>query len=516
MDNKIYVWLFNNINKYEFNGSDANQIKASISRMLITDDSINSDVIVTKMQELYTKFCNLFYNNILGYQNGLATKSITASELDCYLLQTSDGMVPIGYYRTIRPAEAASMVQKYLDQCKKDIHSERNQTVVKWQNNIDGISQKYEPIKNSKNPSMLRTILGSTLSFGIVVLSIISMLKINLIGVLLNWGDADILGQALSGIPFIAKGTQGAWIGYLIFIICALALAVVGIVFTVREIKLIAAKNTTKNILNNILSYVTRLEQGVNDSLANGTSILYDAARKGENVKITPNANANLTVNVERQIKTANGYVAKSETQRIGISYALIIVLAIVMILFPLSYSQGVADGIESMKTSSSTSSSTNSSSTSNSNTYNSNNTQTPQPTEKPKVSSYTAYTSDATWTEASQYAKQQGGYLVCINDSEEFEKVCKKADEQNIKVFWVGAYRSSYDDWEDTQWNDGEDITFTRWLQGEPTYYSEEGDDENYLMVFKVNGTWYFNDATNDVSEYYSGKMGYIVETEE
>ena len=45
---------------------------------------------------------------------------------------------------------------------------------------------------------------------------------------------------------------------------------------------------------------------------------------------------------------------------------------------------------------------------------------------------------------------------------------------------------------------------------------YDEEGYDENYLMVFKVNGVWYFNDATNDVSMHYPGKMGYIVEVEE
>ena len=89
--------------------------------MLVTEDSINSDAIISKMQNLYLSFCTLFYNNILGYQNGLVNNQITASELDCYLIQTSDGMVPIGYYRNIRPAEAASMVQRYLDQCKKEL-----------------------------------------------------------------------------------------------------------------------------------------------------------------------------------------------------------------------------------------------------------------------------------------------------------------------------------------------------------------------------------------------------------
>lgn len=522
MDNKIYVWLFKNIGRYDFRGNEANRIKTSISRMLVTEDSINSDMIVTKMQELYSGFCRLFYNNIIGYQNGLAAGGITSSELDCYLIRTSEGMVPIGYYRTIRPAETASMVQSYLDRCRKDINSERNRKVVKWQNSIDEISQSYELIKNSKNPSTVRMILGGVLSFAAAVMAIVSLFKINLTGVQRNWGNADIIRQSLSGIPIIAESYRGAWTGYLIFTVCALALSVAGVVFTIREAKLILEKNTTKQILNSIMSYVTGLEQGVNEFVEKGLNVLYDAARKGENAKIIPNANAALTENAEKQINTAGEYTAKTDTQRTGITYAIIVLLAISAITFPLSYSHDVAAGIANIKKSIHTSS--NSNSNSSDSAYSSGNAtptpiQTPTPvpvsTDKRKTSSYAAYKCDITWTEAERNAGLLGGHLVCINDREEFEKVCRKADEQNIKVFWVGAYRNSYDNWEDTKWLDGENITFIKWLDGEPSYY-ENGDEENYLMVFKVKGAWYFNDAINDVSEYYSGKMGYIVETEE
>lgn len=514
MDNKIYVWLFNNINKYEFDGDEANQIKAAISRMLVTEDSINSEAIVSKMQDLYTNFCKFFYNNILGYQNGLSNNRITASELDCYLIQTSDGMVPIGYYRSIRPAEAALMVQRYLDQCKKDISSERNRMVVKWQTNIDSVSPKYETIKDSKNPSMARAIIGALFVTAICVLSVLSLIKMNFFGVLINWGNTEVMQTALNNIPFISYGTQNAWIGYLVFILISVVIAVFGTIYTVKEFKLLTSKRITRNILTNILSYVNRLEQGVANTIENTSAILYDAARKGENSKVIKNANSVLAATVDKQIKTAREFTEKTEAQRIGISYVLLVLLLIVVILFPLSYSQGIADSIENMKSNNAQNVTSQNSSAGNDNAQK--NPSTPVPTEKPKVSSYTAYTSDATWTEASQYARNQGGYLVCINDKEEFDKVCQKADAQNIKVFWVGAKRYSYDDWEETEWLDGEEITFTNWLPGEPTYYDEEGYDENYLMVFKVNGVWYFNDATNDVSMHYSGKMGYIVEVEE
>ena len=139
-----------------------------------------------------------------------------------------------------------------------------------------------------------------------------------------------------------------------------------------------------------------------------------------------------------------------------------------------------------------------------------------PEPTKEPEYGpQYTVYKTNITWNEANQYALRQGGYLVCINSAQEFNKVCALADAKGIKVFWAGAKRGLYDDWFDTYWHDGEQMYFTNWLSGEPTYYSEDGEEERYLMIFKVGNDWYYNDAINDVSQYYSGKMGYIVETE-
>jgi len=129
------------------------------------------------------------------------------------------------------------------------------------------------------------------------------------------------------------------------------------------------------------------------------------------------------------------------------------------------------------------------------------------------RESFYTVYKSDASWSEANKNALKQGGYLISINDAEEFKKACKLAEDAGIRVFWVGAKRNSSSRWADISWLDNTPISFTKWFDGEPTYYSEDGDDENYLMAFCVDGEWYFNDAINDVSEYYKGRMGYIVE---
>lgn len=120
-------------------------------------------------------------------------------------------------------------------------------------------------------------------------------------------------------------------------------------------------------------------------------------------------------------------------------------------------------------------------------------------------------------WSTAYRNANDSGGRLLCINSKEEFEKIVSMLDSYNdeIKVIWVGAKRTPGKNWENVKWLDGSNLTFTRWLDGEPTYYSD-GEEELYLMIFKVGDEWYFNDAANDVSEFYPSKsVGYIIEKE-
>ena len=133
----------------------------------------------------------------------------------------------------------------------------------------------------------------------------------------------------------------------------------------------------------------------------------------------------------------------------------------------------------------------------------------------KNTVSTYDVIKEDVTWYEADNDAKQFGGNLVCINDAEEFEKVCALAQSKGIKVFWVGAKRAAGAAWEKTKWQDNTYINYTKWYPGEPSYIGEDGTEESFLMVFCVDGTWYYNDAQNDVTAYYKGKIGYIVETQ-
>ena len=134
------------------------------------------------------------------------------------------------------------------------------------------------------------------------------------------------------------------------------------------------------------------------------------------------------------------------------------------------------------------------------------------------KAGTYEAVKADVTWTTARDSAEAMGGILTCVNNSREFEKVCAAADEAGLKGFWVGAFRDENEDWYDSAWLDGDDLDRSMpWYDGEPSYKeAKSGKTECCLMVFKVKGKWYFNDAADNVlsvAPNYAGKMGYVVE---
>lgn len=136
----------------------------------------------------------------------------------------------------------------------------------------------------------------------------------------------------------------------------------------------------------------------------------------------------------------------------------------------------------------------------------------------KKQTIKYEVFKADVSWTRANDLAVSKGGELVSIHNAEEFSKVCAEADSKGLKVFWVGAWRSMEETWDEVGWLDGTPLSgFTKWYQGEPSYTEGDSDlEECYLMVFKVNGNWYFNDAIDDVisvAPNYKGKMGYVVE---
>ena len=130
--------------------------------------------------------------------------------------------------------------------------------------------------------------------------------------------------------------------------------------------------------------------------------------------------------------------------------------------------------------------------------------------------SEYKAVKSDMSWEDAQKACKLIKGHLATISSHEEFEKIVSLADSEGLKYVWIGCHR---DDRGNYVWENGETINIddlNAWGKGEPSF-TDNGEKEDYIMLWFFNGKWSFNDSASDpCSEYpadYSGKMGYICE---
>ncbi len=134
----------------------------------------------------------------------------------------------------------------------------------------------------------------------------------------------------------------------------------------------------------------------------------------------------------------------------------------------------------------------------------------------------YEAVVGDVSWSEANEAAIEAGGHLVTITSKKEMNTVKKLAEKKDLTFVWMGGYTS--DRYGDIygHWITGEDFEqYTAWYDGEPSGYDEnDGERELYLMLWKVNGKWSWNDQRDDavdaIRSYSSKKIGYIIEYED
>ena len=135
---------------------------------------------------------------------------------------------------------------------------------------------------------------------------------------------------------------------------------------------------------------------------------------------------------------------------------------------------------------------------------------------EPEKTSSYQIFTENISWDEAERKCKELGGHLVCINDVDEYEKVCELIGTVNVKYVWIGCYRSSGGV---MTWTNGEDTDYYNWASGEPSYKDGyDGSAEDYIMLSRQSdGSWKYNDSRIDpmanFAKYYSGNIAYVCE---
>ena len=129
---------------------------------------------------------------------------------------------------------------------------------------------------------------------------------------------------------------------------------------------------------------------------------------------------------------------------------------------------------------------------------------------------SYQVIKDNTSWTKASAACARLGGHLAIINDEAEFEEITRLADAQGLIYVWIGAHRVGGVE----KWENGNDLTdgYVKWARGEPTYIDRNDQvAEDYIMLWKNNGDWVYNDNRDDpYSDYpdmFDGIIGYVCE---
>ena len=116
----------------------------------------------------------------------------------------------------------------------------------------------------------------------------------------------------------------------------------------------------------------------------------------------------------------------------------------------------------------------------------------------------------------ANDYCKNIGGYLATITSQGEQDFVASLAAQVDYSDFWIGG--SDYGSEGEWYWLNGEPWGYTAWYPGEPSRQDRaDGVEEMYLMLWKVNDEWSWNDQRNDVIStglaYFPGNVGYVCE---
>ena len=117
--------------------------------------------------------------------------------------------------------------------------------------------------------------------------------------------------------------------------------------------------------------------------------------------------------------------------------------------------------------------------------------------------------TGSASWSEAAAMCAAQGGHLPVVRNQDDLSALISAAQTQGVSYVWLDAKRGTDGVWRTSA---GEEISFFQWFAGEPSGTDTDGTAENYLMLWKYDGVWGYNDMRSDpgttYARYYGGKI--------
>ena len=140
-------------------------------------------------------------------------------------------------------------------------------------------------------------------------------------------------------------------------------------------------------------------------------------------------------------------------------------------------------------------------------------------------ASRYELIQADVSWTKANEDCIARGGHLATVTSQEEMNQLISLCEPAGVKYCWMGGYTSERNGTIFGHWITGEPFGFSAWFYSEetktwePSRFDRDGTPEFYLMLWKVEDEWSWNDQRDDLLstglDYFKGKIGYVCEYE-
>lgn len=341
--NDQYFWLYKNVDRYTYNTDKARTVLEGIKSMVLSEDVEPTKEEQEKLQKFYTQFIGQFNNDPFSYKTGLVDAGIETNDFDCYFIESTDGLVPIGYYKEIRPVESVIMLNQQVTIQSDEAKEKKSKIMLAFRREAKTLSGKYAELKRYKKANIWRAVVVAVL-FVLVILNFVSFLKISNIGEIIKCiGKGQLFTNAIDNamysmpLPFLEGGGTFVWFLMLIVHLIFVLIVICNIKKLYNEFKMAIKRISADNIENKIEARVKTIETRFPEIHASQTAELLEVARQGNPHTIEKSPLARITKGTRDIIARAKAYLNIPVAQLASIKGKKLIVFLLIFNIIGLS-----------------------------------------------------------------------------------------------------------------------------------------------------------------------------------
>lgn len=312
MENR-YIWLYNNLDRYQYNTKQAKDLYNRIKSIAV--NNIDSDKkALTELEKCYEEFTQLFNDNPFAYKTGFREYAIETKEVDCYFLKTNEGLMPVELYREERTVESVLLINQKIEKQKRRTVEIKNKTIGDIQKNKGLIDEGYKNLKSAKKAYYVRGLIA-VLSFAMVIYCLIKFLIItdivHIIKSIPN-GWMQFENSTTAGMARMPVFGSSGIIGWFVFFVAHIYTVVIISKNTkniYKEFKLAYKKTVTSRFAKKADNAVNKINSYMENEFDNDEQLLYEFARKGKNSVLEKNRISKVIKSVKKRTLSAQDYV---------------------------------------------------------------------------------------------------------------------------------------------------------------------------------------------------------------